>query len=99
MRSAARLSLAEKMAGVQLEGVLLSISAGRLGSHLVEAASQVHGGSVTDDDLTRATTATAHHGADHGRTVLHALPVGYSLDGVRGVRDPRGMVAPSSASK
>jgi cell division protein FtsA len=86
-------SLAEKMAGVQLEGVLLSISAGRIGSQMVEAASQVHGGSVTDDDLTRATTATARHGADHGRTVLHALPVGYSLDGVRGVRDPRGMVA------
>jgi cell division protein FtsA len=86
-------SLAEKMAGVQLEGVLLSISAGRLGSQLVEAASQVRGGSVTDDDLTRATTATAHHGADQGRSVLHALPVGYSLDGVRGVRDPRGMVA------
>jgi cell division protein FtsA len=25
--------------------------------------------------------------------VLHALPVGYSLDGVKGIRDPRGMVA------
>jgi len=25
--------------------------------------------------------------------VLHALPVGYTLDGVKGIRDPRGMVA------
>ena len=25
--------------------------------------------------------------------MLHALPVGYSLDGVKGIRDPRGMVA------
>jgi cell division protein FtsA len=25
--------------------------------------------------------------------VLHALPVGYALDGVKGIRDPRGMVA------
>src|SRR5207249_1688591 len=28
-----------------------------------------------------------------GHTVLHALPVGYALDGVNGIRDPRGMVA------
>ncbi len=33
------------------------------------------------------------HATGEGRTVLHALPVSYSLDGVKGVRDPRGMVA------
>src|SRR6267142_2126084 len=33
------------------------------------------------------------HAAGEGRTVLHALPVGYALDGVKGIRDPRGMVA------
>src|SRR6202012_1047042 len=26
-------------------------------------------------------------------TVLHALPVGYALDGVKGIRDPKGMLA------
>src|SRR2546423_9997934 len=34
-----------------------------------------------------------HHATGEGRTVLHALPVGYSVDGVKGIRDPRGMVA------
>jgi cell division protein FtsA len=34
-----------------------------------------------------------HHATPRGRTVLHALPVGFSLDGVKGVRDPSGMVA------
>jgi Actin-like ATPase involved in cell division len=33
------------------------------------------------------------HATGEGRTVLHALPVGYTLDGVKGIRDPRGMVA------
>ena len=33
------------------------------------------------------------HATGEGRTVLHALPVGYALDGVKGIRDPRGMVA------
>jgi cell division protein FtsA len=34
-----------------------------------------------------------YHATGEGRTVLHALPVGYALDGVKGIRDPRGMVA------
>src|SRR2546423_8888134 len=33
------------------------------------------------------------HATGEGRTVLHALPVGYALDGVKGIRDARGMVA------
>ena len=41
----------------------------------------------------RVISAGMHHATRAGRTVLHALPVGYSLDGVKGVRDPRGMVA------
>jgi cell division protein FtsA len=86
-------ALAEKMAGVQLEAVLLSVSAGRMGSQLVEAAAEIRGGAVEEPDVSRVMTAAMHHGADEGRTVMHALPVGYSLDGVKGVRDPRGMVA------
>lgn len=86
-------ALAEKMAGVQLEAVILSVTAGRMGSQLVEAAAEIRGGSVEEPDITRVMTAAMHHGADQGRTVMHALPVGYSLDGVKGVRDPRGMVA------
>jgi cell division protein FtsA len=33
------------------------------------------------------------HATGEGRTVLHTLPVDYRIDGVKGVRDPRGMVA------
>jgi cell division protein FtsA len=31
-------------------------------------------------------------GADAARGVLHSLPVGYALDGIAGIRDPRGML-------
>jgi cell division protein FtsA len=36
--------------------------------------------------------AGSHHSLRDGRAVLHSLPVGYSIDGVNGIRDPRGMV-------
>ena len=87
-------ALAERMAKVRVESVLLSVSGGRLQGQLVEAAADIKGGAVT------AGRRHPHHLHRHaprhraeGRTVLHALPVGYALDGVKGIRDPRGMVA------
>ncbi|WP_076865586.1 cell division protein FtsA [Bradyrhizobium mercantei] len=86
-------ALAERMAKVRVESVLLSVSGGRQHGQLVEAAADIRGGSVTSDDISRVTSAGMRHAAGAGRTVLHALPVGYALDGVKGIRDPKGMVA------
>lgn len=86
-------ALAEKMAKVQVESVLLSVSGGRLAGQLVEAAADIRGGAVTPADVNRVTSAGMRHATGEGRTVLHALPVGYTLDGVKGIRDPRGMIA------
>src|SRR6201994_3283124 len=86
-------ALAERMAKVRVASLLLSVSAGRLSGQLVEAAADIKGGAVTADDVTRVTSTGMRHATGVGRTVLHALPVGYALDGVKGIRDPRGMVA------
>ena len=86
-------ALAERMAKVRVESILLSVSGGRLHGQLIEAAADIRGGSVTSDDISRVTSAGMRHATGEGRTVLHALPVGYALDGVKGIRDPRGMVA------
>ena len=86
-------ALAERMAKVRVESVLLSVSAGRLRGELVEASSEIRGGAVTSDDMVRVIGTGMRHATPSGRTVLHTIPVGYSLDGVKGVRDPRGMVA------
>jgi cell division protein FtsA len=86
-------SLAERMAKVRVESVLLSVSGGRPMGQLIEAASDIRGGAVTPGDVSRITSAGMRHATGAGRTVLHALPVSYALDGVKGIRDPRGMVA------
>lgn len=87
------ISVAERMAKVRVESVLLSVSAGRLQGQLIEAAADIRGGTVSPADVGRITSTGMHHATGAGRTALHALPVGYSLDGVKGIRDPRGMVA------
>jgi cell division protein FtsA len=81
------------MAKVRVESVLLSVSGGRLQGQLIEAAADIRGGSVTPTDVSRVTSTGMRHATGEGRTVLHTLPVSYALDGVKGIRDPRGMVA------
>src|SRR6201995_2530994 len=86
-------TLAERMAKVRVESVLLSVSGGRLQGQLIEAAADIRGGAVTSADVSRITSAGMRHATGEGRTVLHALPVSYALDGGKGMRDPKGMVA------
>jgi cell division protein FtsA len=86
-------ALAERMARVRVESVLLSMSSGRLSGQLMEATAELRQGAVTQADIDRIVCAGMHHATGEGRTVLHTLPVSYSLDGIKGVRDPRGMVA------
>src|SRR5262252_3172194 len=86
-------ALAERMAKVRVESVLLSVAGGRPQGQLIEASADLRGGTVAANDVGRVMSAGTRHATAEGRTVLHALPVGYALDGVKGVRDPRGMVA------
>jgi cell division protein FtsA len=83
---------AERMAAVEIESVVLSISSGRLNSELFAADIEIVGSGVSEGDIARVLAAGSRHSLRDGRAVLHSLPVGYSIDGVNGVRDPRGML-------
>ena len=85
--------LAEHDASVQLESVVVSLSGGRLASELYEARVGVAGASVSEGDIARVLSAGSRHSARAGRVVLHSLPIGYAVDDVRGIGEPRGMLA------
>ena len=83
---------AERMASVEIESVVLSISSGRPTSELFAAEIDILGSAVSENDIARVLAAGSRHSLRDGRAVLHSLPVGYSIDGVNSVRDPRGML-------
>jgi cell division protein FtsA len=85
--------VAERNAKMQLESVFVSISAGKLASELMSASVDIGGATVSKGDIARVLAAGSQHSARAGRSVLHSLPIGYALDDVSGVRDPRGMLA------
>jgi cell division protein FtsA len=83
---------AERMASVEIESVVLSISSGRPSSELFAAEIEILGSAVSENDIARVLAAGGRHSLRDGRAILHSLPVGYSIDGVNGIRDPRGML-------
>lgn len=83
---------AERMAGVTVESLIITLSAGRLASETCSASVDLPGKAITDGDIGRVLAAGRRYSVTPGRTVIHALPIGYSLDGEGGIADLRGMV-------
>jgi cell division protein FtsA len=84
--------LAERTAKMQLESVVVSVSAGKPASERISASVDVVGSAVSEGDIARVLAAGSRHSVRPGRAVLHSLPIGYSLDSTSGIRDPRGML-------
>jgi cell division protein FtsA len=82
---------AEQMAGVTIRDVFVNVSGGHPTSQMVGVEVAILDQEVTEIDLRRALVqGRAQHRIPENE-VIHAIPVGYSLDGNRGIRDPRGM--------
>ncbi len=85
------LDAAERMTEVQLESVVVSLSAGRIGSERFNATVDVRG-TVSETDIGRVLAAASRHSVRDGRAVLHSLPISYALDATTGIHNPRGML-------
>jgi len=83
---------AERMAGVQVESVIVNATGGRLSSRLYDAKVAIAGRAVTQADIYRVLEACTARGGQTGRAVLHALPIGFALGESHHIQDPRGMV-------
>ena len=82
---------AERMAGVIVEDVHVSVTCGRLKSDSFQASVALPSGAVRDDDVQRLLAGGRQYAARDKRTVLHALPTGYCLDENSGISEPQGM--------
>src|SRR5271170_5293357 len=91
---AARLAIdaAERMAGVEVGGVIVNMSGGRLGSRRLRADAALRGKTVAEHDVQRVLEAAALANGEPGRTILHALPTAFRLDATHDIHDPKGMV-------
>lgn len=87
---------AERMAGDTVDRVVVNLSSGYPASRSIGVEVAIGGHEIADEDLHRALEqcrqAQALNGSGQsGRQLVHSIPIRYSIDGSRGVRDPRGM--------
>jgi cell division protein FtsA len=98
--SAIRLAVdaAERMAGVEVESVIVNLSGGRLASRVHAGKTGVSGEPIGDAETHAVLANAAQAGEAQGRLILHAIPKSFSLDGQHGVADPRGMIGEELAA-
>ncbi|WP_310002238.1 cell division protein FtsA [Caulobacter segnis] len=82
---------AETVAGVNVQGVSVCTAGGQLASHRVHAQVSLGARPISDGDLSRAIASALAQVRIPGRKPIHLLPIAWSVDGQRGIRDPRAM--------
>lgn len=83
------LTEAERVAGLRAHRVSVSFSGGRLSAQTFTGASVPSKRGVTERDMRRALAAALAQFSAEGRYGVHAIPTGWTLDGVEGVVHPR----------
>ena len=82
---------AEVMAGVSVSGVTVATSGGQLHSCRVTSKVSLGARPITEADCSRAIAAAVAQVRMPGRRPIHLLPVAWTVDAEKGVRDPRAM--------
>ncbi|MCU0891113.1 MAG: cell division protein FtsA [Sandarakinorhabdus sp.] len=84
---------AERAAGVQMDSVIASFAAGNMNSSMAGAEIDIAGASITPTDMVTLRQAGRAAIDPRGRSVIHALPALYTLDGLPGIESPLGLHA------
>ncbi len=82
---------AENAARQKVDAVIVNVSAGQIQSERVNATVAVSDRAIGTPEVSEALAIARSHAPDDGRALLHFVPLGYSVDGAKGIRDPRGL--------
>lgn len=82
---------AEKEANVRVSEVIVNVSGGRARSDIYDIEIKIAGEQVTDADMCHVVEEGERQSHQLDRAILHTVPVAFSIDGNRGISDPRGM--------
>jgi cell division protein FtsA len=83
---------AEEMAGETIERVVANLSGGYAGSRILKTEIDIGRREIGNSEMNHVLERGYLMRDAADRQVLHSIPVGFSIDDSRGIRDPRGMV-------
>lgn len=82
---------AEQMAGETARGVFVNISGGSPEARVVGSEISVQGREIGEADVRRVAWSARDVRVEVDRLVVQTLPLDFTLDGTRGIADPRGL--------
>ena len=85
------ITAAEQLAGERIREVFVNVNGAKLASRTCGAKIAITGREVEEADLRKVLNHGYAFREPDERALIHCIPVGYSIDGSRGIRDPRGM--------
>lgn len=83
--------MAERMARETVRKVIVNLSCGAPASHMISSEVAVPTPEVRAQDVKKVLRQGQMRVSDLEGELIHAIPIGYSLDGHKGISDPRGM--------
>ncbi|MEC8174677.1 MAG: cell division protein FtsA, partial [Pseudomonadota bacterium] len=87
----AAVNAAEQMAGTTIREVIVNVSAGEPTSGFVDIDTELTSQAVGDRELGRLFNDQKLSNLAAQRHLVHAIPIGYEIDGSNGIRDPIGL--------
>jgi len=82
---------AETRAEEQVRDVLVTLSGGQPESHMLTVDTAITSAEIGDADVRKALAQARNLTVAPDAELIHSIPVGYTVDGSKGIRDPRGM--------
>jgi cell division protein FtsA len=89
----AAVSAAEELAGERIRQVVVNVAGGELASQTFAMEVPIGGHEIAEADLRRILAQANGYSLPAEHEMLHRIPVGFSVDATRGIRDPRGLFA------
>lgn len=86
---------AEREAGVAVQSVAVNVATRSLYSERLTAKTAFASGEVAERDVRRLLQSSLAEFTDPNQTILHAIPLDWSVDGENNVQEPRGMFGAS----
>lgn len=87
----AAIEAAERMAGERVRAATVAMNGRRLACRRIGVDLEIEGGRVTEEDVADCLREGAAAAAGQGSLPIHALPVGYAVDGEDSGLDPLGL--------
>ena len=82
---------AEKMASETVKSVILGFSSGKPQSKILKVEVELQGSIISDKDLDKIYKSLSEKTEFEGREILHAIPLQFSIDESKGIKNPVGM--------